>query len=136
MAKIKGKKNNNPKHRISRVMWTGISIVIVAVLGIAAYWLFNTLGQTEPPATLKAAIIDQLYTSYPNQTFTNKITQYLENYGFQVDMYQGNDITINFSPVCRRAKLFITCMEMNHGNADLECRMDILHNLAPAQGHM
>jgi len=42
-----------------------------------------------------AAIVDQLYTSYPNEDFTTKITQDLENFGFQVDLYQGDDITVD-----------------------------------------
>jgi len=44
----------------------------------------------------KAAIIDQLYPRYPNQAFMEQITQELEGYGFQVDVYRGDTITVDF----------------------------------------
>jgi hypothetical protein len=51
----------------------------------------------EPANTLpKAAIIDQLSVLNPNDTFLNETTQELENYGFEVDVHQGDEITIDF----------------------------------------
>jgi len=44
---------------------------------------------------LKAAIVDQLYATYPNPDFTTEVTKELENYGFKVDIYEGN-ITVDF----------------------------------------
>jgi len=44
----------------------------------------------------KAAIIDQLHTLYPNQAFVEQITQELEDYGFQVDVYRGDAVTVDF----------------------------------------
>lgn len=44
---------------------------------------------------LKAAIIDQLCVLQPNQAFLNQITQELEDYGFEVDLYQGDEITVD-----------------------------------------
>ena len=43
-----------------------------------------------------AAIIDQLSVLNSNHTFLDQITQQLEDYGFGVDIYQGNDITVDF----------------------------------------
>ena len=44
----------------------------------------------------KAAIVDQLYTLEPNQAFIDKATGDLENSGFQVDIYRGDQITVDF----------------------------------------
>jgi len=44
---------------------------------------------------LKAVIIDQLCVLQPNQAFLNQLTQELEDYGFEVDLYQGDEITVD-----------------------------------------
>ncbi len=44
----------------------------------------------------KAAIIDQLYLLEANPTFIAKTTEILESYGFAVDLWQGEDITVDF----------------------------------------
>lgn len=43
----------------------------------------------------KAVIIDQLCVLQPNQAFLNQLTQELEDYGFEVDLYQGDEITVD-----------------------------------------
>jgi hypothetical protein len=43
----------------------------------------------------KAAIIDQLSGSEPNQAFITKTTAVLKNNGFEVDYYQGEKITVD-----------------------------------------
>jgi hypothetical protein len=51
----------------------------------------------EPVSRLPgAAIIDQLSVLNSNQTFLKQTTQELEDYGFEVDLYQGEEITIDF----------------------------------------
>ncbi len=103
MVRTKDKNNGNRKRRNSRLLWTGIALVIVALFLISSIWLINVFNQSKYPLTLRAAIIDQLYASYPNQALTKKITQYLEDYGFEVDIYQGDNVTVNF--YCGLAKL-------------------------------
>ncbi len=44
----------------------------------------------------KAAIIDQLYTLLPNEAFINEVTQQLGSYGFGVEVYQGDEVTVKF----------------------------------------
>lgn len=45
----------------------------------------------------RAAIVDQLYAfDYPNQEFIEQVTDTLASYGFQVDLYQGDEVTVNF----------------------------------------
>lgn len=95
MVKAKYKKNEKLKRHTNRLLWPGIALAIVAFLIIGSIWLTD-VNQAEHPLTLKAAIIDQLYTNYPNQALTKEITRYLEDYGFQVDVYQGDDVTVDF----------------------------------------
>jgi hypothetical protein len=44
-----------------------------------------------------AAIIDQLSASFQeNEQFTANVTKELEDYGFEVDVFQGNNVTVDF----------------------------------------
>jgi len=58
----------------------------------------QTPGQPPPDNLdgLKAAIIDQLYNLQPNQDLIARMTSELEDYGFKVDLYQGDEITVDF----------------------------------------
>lgn len=49
-----------------------------------------------PPDLPRAAIIDQLCVLQPNQALLDQLTQELEDYGFEVDIYQGDEITVDF----------------------------------------
>jgi len=49
-------------------------------------------AHNSPTNSLKAAIIDQLYVLQPNQDFIEQTTQELEDYGFEVDLYQGDEV--------------------------------------------
>ena len=52
-----------------------------------------------PPDNLdrpRAAIIDQLYNLQPNRDLITGLTGELEDYGFKVDLYQGDEITVDF----------------------------------------
>jgi len=78
-------------------MWLAIGLGIVAV---AAFVLTRTLPPSVPddspqPGELKAAIVDQLYNIRENQTFIEYTTQELKDYGFEVDVYQGDDVTVD-----------------------------------------
>ncbi len=56
-----------------------------------------TTPPANPPNDLpKAAIIDQLYSIQPNEDFISEVTQQLEGHGFVVDLYQGDEITVDF----------------------------------------
>ena len=55
-----------------------------------------TNSPNPPPDLPRAAIIDQLCVLQPNQTLLDQLTQELEDYGFAVDIYQGDEITVDF----------------------------------------
>ena len=44
----------------------------------------------------KAAIVDQLYIREPNPELIAEATHVLESYGFEVDVWQGADVTVDF----------------------------------------
>jgi len=72
-------------------------------------WLFNLFGGFEEKESMteivtedettkikKAAIIDQLYRDIPNPHYQNQTMIYLQDRGYDVDLYTTEDITIDF----------------------------------------
>jgi hypothetical protein len=83
--------------RLPWFAWLGIGLAIAAAI------VFVRLGPPAQPASpaasqgLKAAIVDQLYSLQPNEDFITEVTGDLKDYGFEeVDVYQGDDITVDF----------------------------------------
>jgi hypothetical protein len=72
------------------------SLVLVLVLAALAASLScrSPVEESEGPDT--AAIIDQLYILESNPAFVSEATRLLESYGFEVDLWQGFDITVDF----------------------------------------
>jgi len=71
-----------------------VSIVVIA--GLAAISLACSPSSSASDAGQpKAAIIDQLCSTQPNDDFISQITQELEAFGFTVDVYQGDDVTVD-----------------------------------------
>lgn len=60
--------------------------------------LLSVVGcsQSESPTAMKAAIIDQLDVLYPNEVFIKNATQQLETLGLEVDVFHGDEITVDF----------------------------------------
>jgi hypothetical protein len=73
--------------------------VFIAVLALAAALLALPGCHSSEKATgtkAKAAIIDQLYILEPNPSFIDGATRILESYGFNVDLWQGAQVTVDF----------------------------------------
>jgi len=69
---------------------------ILTLLVILLLWLPACHQGDELPAdSLKAAIVDQLYSLQPNEAAIKQMTQELEDYGFEVDIYQGDEVTVD-----------------------------------------
>lgn len=58
--------------------------------------MFSGCSVPSPNHEARAAIVDQLYSLQPNQAFIEEVTQELKAYGFEVDLYQGDDVTVDF----------------------------------------
>jgi len=73
--------------------WLAILLIITGLaVCLACSQLLSSNSYTGSP---KAAIIDQLHSSQPNDELITQVTQDLEVYGFTVDVYQGNDVTVD-----------------------------------------
>jgi len=75
-----------------------IIFVIVISIGITSSILYQDYSQGDSlsQSIRKAAILDQLYEDFPNESFQNKATEYLEAAGYQVDLYTTDEITVDF----------------------------------------
>ena len=78
---------------MKRHLLVALAVLILVLPGLI---LFGSCSPPAPELKPKAAIIDQLYVLRPNQAFINKTTELLETYGFEVDIYQGDEVTVDF----------------------------------------
>lgn len=99
MAKGKARKQTKGKplkRGLPWFAWLGIGVAIVAIVVLACSptdQAANPHDSGEP----RAAIIDQLYAfDHPNQEFIDEVTDTLEGDGFEVDLYQGDEVTVDF----------------------------------------
>lgn len=75
-------------------LWLVIALIIAGVaISPACSQPCNSNSHTRQP---KAAIIDQLYDTQPNNDFVNQVSQSFEDYGFAVDVYRGGEVTVGF----------------------------------------
>jgi hypothetical protein len=89
----------NRERRIATVIFL---VFILLIVIFSSYFTCNFLNQpqnqTTNPASsqLKAAIVDQLSLTFPNQTFIETATNTLEEAGYTVDYYAGEEVTVEF----------------------------------------
>ena len=80
---------------LPRYFWL---LIALAIAGIVIAVGLHPPGQT-PPDNLgppRAAIVDQLSVLQVNEAFIILVTNELEEFGLEVDLYQGDDITVDF----------------------------------------
>jgi len=68
-------------------------LIILAIGGLAWTWLRPDLVAQSPP---RAAIVDQVGLTHPNQEFVDLASAMLETAGYRVDVYSGDEITVEF----------------------------------------
>lgn len=99
MAKAKARKTKGkpPKRSFPWFVWLAIGLGIVAIVAFVRTCPINSPTGSNNSGELKAAIIDQLYSfGYSNEDFIQQTTQELEDYGVEVDLYQGDEVTVDF----------------------------------------
>lgn len=92
----RGGERSPTRRRLTGLAAISAGLVLVSVLvgaGLVA-WNLNTGGSSGGPKT--AAIVDQLSITVPNQTFVTAATGLLEEAGYSVDYYSGEEITVDF----------------------------------------
>lgn len=84
-----------PKKGLPWFAWLFIALAIVCVVVLVRIY---PMGQPSPDNLGKprAAIVDQLYNLQPNEAFVANVTTELEEYGFAVDLNQGDEVTVDF----------------------------------------
>ena len=99
MNREKAKKKTKGKPTRENSRWYAWLLIAIGVAGIVVF--VRMVPMTQSPANhagnATAAIIDQLSASFQeNAQFIANVTKELENYGFEVDLFQGNNITVDF----------------------------------------
>ncbi len=93
------KKYGRMKKRRSRktLVWGLVCFFFILLICHALYSFSHLSNVSAPQAShLKAAIVDQLSLSQPNQTFIQTSINILETAGFTVDYYKGEEVTVEF----------------------------------------
>ena len=89
-----------PKRWFALLVGTAIAVPIVFVLALVV--LSQSGGQSGesptvvPSAGPRVAIVDQLALTQPNPTFVDAVTETLEEGGYAVDYYPGEQVTVEF----------------------------------------
>ncbi|MGD8507022.1 MAG: hypothetical protein PVF15_10225 [Candidatus Bathyarchaeota archaeon] len=95
--KHKIREEKKREQRLGLVVTLAILIAIVAVSGLLIHSMLTSQRQeTSSLSEPKAAIVDQLSLTAPNQTFIRTATNILEQAGFTVDYYPGEQVTVEF----------------------------------------
>jgi hypothetical protein len=79
----------------------GLGIVLVSVIAVGgtifAYNVSEPIEEvTSQNQIPKAAIIDQLYSDIPNENFHELAIEYLEGAGYEVDIFNTEQVTVDF----------------------------------------
>lgn len=79
----------------------GSIVVFLALLVLALGAISCSTGRATPAATpeperRKAALVDQIALTDPNPEFTDQALAYLGEAGFSTDVYEGEEITVEF----------------------------------------
>lgn len=77
------------------VKWRHYIVLVVLILALSGLILFGACSAPSPELETKAAIIDHLYTLQPNPAFIQQTTKELEEFGFEVDVYQADEVTVD-----------------------------------------
>jgi len=94
------------KKRMQHIYTVITLLIIIFLVILVSYYLANYFvgsnsstnenGGNSGDGSLKAALIDALYTTLPNDEFTRSLTETLQEAGFEVDVFQGSEVTVDF----------------------------------------
>jgi hypothetical protein len=78
--------------------WFAWLLIALAIAGVVVFVRIYLVGRPSPDhvGNATAAIVDQLSSLQENEDFITEVTRELEGYGFKVDLYQGDNITVDF----------------------------------------
>jgi len=103
LAKAKAKNQTKGKQAKGKPLFRGLPwfawlFIAIVIAGVVVFVRVYAIGQphVDNGGNSKAAIVDQLSTFKENEAFITEVTRELEDYGFEVDLYQGDEITVDF----------------------------------------
>ena len=98
MTKAKAKKQTKGKPPKKGLPWFAWLLIALGIAGVVAFIRIDPMGWHFPDhaGNDTAAIVDQLSSLQENEGFIGNVTRELEDYGFEVDVYQGSNNTVEF----------------------------------------
>jgi len=98
LTRAKAKKQVKGKPTKRGWPWFAWLLIALAIAGVVVIVRIYPMGQPSPDNVGKprAVIVDQLSSFRENEAFITEVTGELEDYGFEVDLYQGDNITVDF----------------------------------------
>jgi hypothetical protein len=98
LTTAKAKKQTKGKPLKKGLPWFAWLLIALGIAGIVAFVRLYPVGHHWPDhaGNATAAIVDQLSSLQENEQFIANVTKELEDYGFEVDLYQGSNITVDF----------------------------------------
>jgi hypothetical protein len=93
-TKAKIKKAREKEKKVVKILFLTFALIVVLVTSYFAYTYLQPASQE--PFRLKAALVDHLSLTYPNQTFVDAATTILQQAGYTVDYYSGSKTTVEF----------------------------------------
>jgi len=97
LSRAKSKKQSKGQARRRGLPWFAWLLIALGIAGIVVFVRFYPLGQPSPDnvGELRAVIVDQLSSIRESEEFVANVTGELEGYGFEVDLYQGRNVTVD-----------------------------------------
>jgi hypothetical protein len=97
LSREKARRLSKGKPRRRGLPWFAWLIIALGIAGIVVFVRLYPMGHPYPDngAGLKAVIVDQLSSLKENQAFVRNVTEELENYGFEVDLYQWDEVDVD-----------------------------------------
>jgi hypothetical protein len=98
LSTAKAKKQSKGKPPKNGLPWFAWLLIALGIAGVVVFVRFYLVGQPSPNNVggLRAVIVDQLSSIQENETFVTNVTKELEDSGFEVDLYQGDNVTVDF----------------------------------------
>jgi len=97
LSRAKAKKQSKGTRPKKGLPWFAWLLIALGIAGIVVFVRFYLPGGPSPDNVggLRAVIVDQLSSVRENETFVTNVTGELEDYGFEVDLYQGLNVTVD-----------------------------------------
>lgn len=70
------------------------SFILLVIISILTLPLLSSCLTLESARSAKAVIINQLYSVKPESTFISQVVPELNDFGFEVDIYESDDVTV------------------------------------------